>query len=141
MVNGPPNHVLDEPLLRAVAKRLGKLSHIETVSVFPREKPESVVATLDEQYFSSSHQTATLELRAYTDGAFYITYREDWEDRTWMCRWDRHENPHNQRDHFHRPPRAGTADAVDADYPTDLFVVLDTVLDDIDERLGAVWDM
>lgn len=140
MANEPPDRVLDEPLLRAVAQRLGRLSHVETVSVFPREKPESVVATLDDQYFPNALQVATLEFRAYTDGAFFVTYREAWEDRTWMCRWDRHENPHNRRDHFHRPPDAGTSDAVDANYPADFFVVLDTVLDDVDERLGAVWD-
>jgi hypothetical protein len=36
--------ILDETLLRHIARRLGSLSLVESVSVFPYERPESVVA-------------------------------------------------------------------------------------------------
>jgi hypothetical protein len=57
-----------------------------------------------------------------------------------MCRWDRHDNPHSTRDHFHKPPEARTEDAVDREYPTDLLAVFELVLDFVDRRLGDVWE-
>lgn len=131
---------LDEALLRAVAPRFGSLTLVDTVSVFPREKPSSVVARLEDGYFPEAIESVELEVRAYSNGDFSITYREKWVDEAWMCRWDRHANPHNSRDHFHEPPRASTEDAVDYDYPSDFFQVIETVLEDVDERVGAVWE-
>lgn len=131
---------LDEALLRTAAERLGGLTLVERVSVFPREKPASVVASLDVRYYPERIQAVTLELRAYLDGRFYVTYREEWEDREWLCRWDRHDNPHSSRDHFHAPPDARAEDAVDRDYPTDFLEALGVVLDRIDTRLGTVWE-
>lgn len=135
----PGDDVLDEALLRTVARRLGGLTLVETVSVFPREKPASVVATFDGRYYPERISSVTLEHRAYIDGRFYVTYREDWEDRDWLCRWDRHDNPHSSRDHFHAPPDARAEDAVDRAYPADFLAVLKVVLDRIDSRLGTVW--
>lgn len=34
----------------------------------------------------------------------HVTYEENWGGERWTCRWGRHENPHNDRDHFHQPP-------------------------------------
>ena len=56
-----------------------------------------------------------------------------------MCRWDRHENPHNGRDHFHRPPAAQASEAVDREYSIDLFAVLKEILTELDERVGEIW--
>jgi hypothetical protein len=110
------------------------------VSVFPSNKPESVVAYIDPRYFPERVTTVTLELRVYEDGSFHITYREVWEEEAWMCRWDRHENPHNSRDHFHQPPAAHTTDAVDMDFPADVTAVLEDALEYVDDRLGEVWE-
>lgn len=137
---GLGSRTLDEALLRTASKRLGTLTLIEAVSVFPREKPESVVARFDGTYYPQAVERVELELRAYTNGDFYVTYRERWEGEPWMCRWDRHENPHSTVDHFHEPPAATTADAVDRSFPVDFFAILESILDEIDDRLGAVWE-
>lgn len=131
---------LDGALLRAVARRLGSLTLVDTVSVFPREKPSSVVARLEDAYFPAEIRSVELELRTYTNGDFSITYREDRPGDPWMCRWDRHDNPHSSRDHFHEPPEAATEDAVDRDFDGDFFGVVETVLEAVDERVGAVWE-
>lgn len=131
---------LDEALLRSVARRLGSLTLVETVRVFPREKPASVVARLEPTYYPEEIRRSELELRAYANGDFNVIYREVRSGDDWMVRWDRHDNPHNSRDHYHRPPRARTEDAVDAAYPTDFFDVVELVLEEIDDRLGAVWE-
>lgn len=131
---------LDEALLRAVAERLGSLTLIETVRVFPREKPGSVVARIDATYYPPVVRRIEFELRAYRNGDFNVLYREVRSDDDWIARWDRHDNPHNARDHYHRPPRARTTDAVDADYPEDFFDVVELVLESIDDRIGDVWE-
>jgi hypothetical protein len=77
---------LDEALLRVAARRLGSVTLIESVSVFPYEKPESIVATLDTIYFPDEIQTATIEIQVYQNDDFYITYREKRECDAWMCR-------------------------------------------------------
>lgn len=131
---------LDEALLRLVAGRLGELTLIERVSVFPAAKPDSVVAQFDLRYFPERMDSVALELRVYLNGAFHISYREEGNGESWMCRWDRHDNPHSARDHFHKPPEARTQDAIDRDYPTDFLAVIELVLDFVDQRLGEVWE-
>jgi hypothetical protein len=107
---------------------------------FPASKPDSVVAQLDLQYYPERMDSVSLELRTYLDGVFYISYREEWNGESWMCRWDRHDNPHSTRDHFHQPPVARTEDAVDRSYSSDFLAVIELVLDFIDQRLGKVWE-
>ncbi|ELY55325.1 hypothetical protein C491_16457 [Natronococcus amylolyticus DSM 10524] len=131
---------LDEALLRAVARRLGSLTVIDTVRVFPRQKPESVVATLEDAYYPEEIRRIELEARAYRNGDFNVTYREARGNDDWMARWDRHDNPHNSRDHYHQPPRARATDAVDKSYPTDFFDVVELVLAEVDARLGELWE-
>ena len=57
-----------------------------------------------------------------------------------MVRNEKHDNPHNARDHYHQPPRARTEDAVDDAYPADFFDVIELILAQIDSRLGDVWE-
>lgn len=71
----------------------------------------------------------------YRNGEVNVVYVERRADRDWTCRWDRHPNPHSARDHFHEPPDGATDDAVDREYPEDVFDVLELVL----ERIGTVW--
>ncbi|WP_252699722.1 hypothetical protein [Natronosalvus vescus] len=131
---------LDEALLRKVAQRLGALTLIDTVRVFPRQKPESVVAQFDDVYFPEEIRRVDLGLRTYQNGDFNVIYREVRSGGDWMVRWDRHDNPHNTRDHYHQPPQARTEDAVDRKYPTDFFDVVTMVLTETDIRLGEVWE-
>jgi hypothetical protein len=102
---------------------------------------DAVVAYFDNQFYPSWMDQVRLELRAYLDDSFSITYREEWAGQAWMCRWDRHENPHSSRDHFHEPPDARTEDAVDRDFPDDYMRVLEIILEFVDERLGTVWEI
>ena len=131
---------LDEALLGAVAGRLGSLTMIDTVRVFPPQQPASVVATFDDVYYPDEVQRVLLELRAFQNGDFNVTYREVWSRDGWMIRWDRHENPHNARDHCHRPPHARKADAADETFPEDFFDVVELILSEVDGRLGDVWN-
>lgn len=99
MTEEAADHELNEALLRTVAQQLGALTLVDVVSVFPASSPDSVVARLDGQFYPFWMDQVRLECRAYLDGSFYITYREEWAGEALMCRWDRHENPHSSRDH------------------------------------------
>lgn len=130
---------LDEATLRVAVDRLRKLTLVEQVVAFPAEKPESVVAQFDCRHYPALVDSVRLELRAYDDGRFHVTYRECQAGRDWMCRWDRHDNPHNARDHFHEPPDA-SGDAVDRAYPDRFLATLGDILAFVDDRVGAVWE-
>jgi hypothetical protein len=56
-----------------------------------------------------------------------------------MCRWDRHA-PHNSRDHFYRPPNARSEDAIDTEFSTNFFELMELVLEEVDERVEGVWE-
>lgn len=131
---------LDEATLRVAAGRLRQLTLVDHVVVFPGEKPDSVVARFDCRHYPASVDAVRLELRAYDDGRFHVTYRERRDGRDWTCRWDRHDNPHNARDHFHEPPDARTSDAVDRAYPDRFLATLGEILAFVDDRVGAVWE-
>lgn len=133
--------VLDEALLRTVARRLGSLTLVEAVSVFPGEKPESVVARFDPRYYPERVGRVALELRVYTNGDFHVSYLEDSLGSVRRCRWDRHDQDHNTRDHVHPFPDASTPPAEDRDFPADVTTTLETVvLPWVDRRLGQLWE-
>jgi len=90
-------------------------------------------------YYPASVDEATLTVRWYTNDDFKLHYREQHADHTWECRWDRHPNPHNTRDHFHPPPTAPTPGDDDS-WPTDHRDVLRLVLDEVEDRIAALWD-
>jgi hypothetical protein len=157
---------VNEELLRVVARRLGETDRFEAVAVFPSNHPESIIPRLREAYYPEHVREARLDIRVYLNGDFHVMYIEDllsnvagrtdspaksgefvrrstsdsnWSGDRWCCRWDRHENPHNTRDHFHPPPKAATETARDESFPADFFDVIAVVLDWVEERLGAVW--
>ncbi|WP_458191177.1 hypothetical protein [Haladaptatus sp. NG-WS-4] len=53
---------LDETLSRHVARRFGTLSLVESVSVFPHERPDSIVMWFDRQYFPTDIRQVGLEI-------------------------------------------------------------------------------
>ncbi|WP_256417669.1 hypothetical protein [Halorubrum laminariae] len=96
---------------------------------------------LDTEYYPDRVDSVSIELRAYTNGDFHISYIEVYSGDRRRCRWDRHDQPHNSRDHYHPLPAASTAAAVDHEYATDLTRVVETtVLPWIDDRVGIRWD-
>ncbi|WP_245779331.1 hypothetical protein [Halorubrum sodomense] len=97
--------------------------------------------TLDVEYYPEPVDGASLELRAYTNGDFHVSYHETRAGDRRRCRWDHHDQPHNARDHFHPLPDAGTDAAVDRNYATDLTRVIEgAVLPWVDDRVDALWE-
>ncbi|WP_394338589.1 hypothetical protein [Halorubrum sp. 48-1-W] len=84
--------------------------------------------------------SARFEIRWYRNDDFSVHYQEVWRDGAWQCRWDRHPNVHNSRDHFHPPPTAGRIDAEDGRWPDDHRDVCRLVLDSLEERVETLWD-
>jgi hypothetical protein len=68
-------------------------------------------------------------------------YVETHSDRAWQCRWDRHQNPHTQRTHFHPPPAADSTAAV-PDQPPDHHpsAIVTRTLANIRDRIEDLWE-
>lgn len=130
---------LNEERMRLLGGRLADLSMVESVRYFPSEKPDRIVTSIGTSYYPDVVDGATLELRLRLNGDFNFQYREEWAGERWSCRWDRHPNAHNTRDHFHVPPRPHEGTAIDAVYPTDPNDVLGRILRTIDERINDLW--
>ncbi|WP_089309321.1 hypothetical protein [Halorubrum ezzemoulense] len=140
--DGPDtSRTVDEATLRYVARLFGHQDDVQTTSLFPSNKVESLVVTLDADYYPSDIDEVTLEARVYTNGEFHVSYIERRSGAQRRCRWDRHEQPHSSRDHYHPLPDASTEAAVDRTYPTEFTRVLETtVLPWIDDRVGQLWE-
>lgn len=105
------------------------------------EKQETLVVALDTRYYPPRVRTVHLDLRAYTNGDFHVSYIEDYLGEVRRCRWDRHAQDHNTRDHFHPFPSASTVDAEDREFPDTIFELLqEVVLPWVQARLGDVWE-
>jgi len=103
------------------------------------EGKQSLRVELSDIYFPGS-VSAHIDIRWYRNDDFNIHYQETREDSVWTCRWDRHPNAHNSRDHFHPPPVANRTDAVDAQWPGDHRDMGQVVLDRIEERIETLWE-
>jgi hypothetical protein len=141
-VTGPDrSRSVDEATLRYLARALGRRSEVRRTSLFPTTKLESLVVTLDVEYYPEQIDAVSLEIRAYTNGDFHVSYHETRAGDRRGCRWDRHDQPHNARDHYHPLPDVGTAAAVDRSYATELTRVFEeTVLPWVDDRVGVLWE-
>jgi len=97
--------------------------------------------TLDVEYYPDHVDGVSLEIRAYTNGNFHVSHHETRAGNRRQCRGDRHDQPHNVRDHFHLFPDAGTAATVNQNYATDLTrVIKETELPWVDGRVGSLWE-
>ncbi|GAA0297003.1 hypothetical protein [Halarchaeum salinum] len=130
---------LNEERLRILSRHLADLSLVETVRYFPAGKEDRVVATLEISYYPDVVDLARLEVRVRLNGDFNFQYFEGWSGEQWSCRWDRHPNSHNTRDHFHVPPDPHEEAAVDASYPSTPTDVLRLVLETIEHRINDLW--
>jgi hypothetical protein len=114
---------------------------VARASLFPANKQESLVVAFDTAPYPGPVEAVQLDIRAYTNGAFHLAYVETYLGTERTCRWDRHEQDHNSRDHFHPLPNARTADAEDRSFPDDLTVLLrDVVLPWVEARMGDLWE-
>ena len=131
---------IDIEILDRIAQRLAASNRFSTVTVQPESAPNSVIAEFALQYYPATVSRAYLQLRWFTTDDFSIHYVEQYADgEVWECRWDRHPNEHNTRDHLHPPPDAPTP-GTDATYPTDWRDVLTQILQRLEKRIQAFWE-
>jgi len=128
--------------LRELASILSSESWIETISVFPANRPESIVVFLVTEHYPNQFVSEIyIEIQSYTNGDFHISYIEDQQGSTWMARWDRHESEQYTRDHFHAPPDARHEDGENRKYPVGLVTVFSEVIVPwVYERIGDIWN-
>ena len=96
-------------------------------------------AELSSEYYPGD-LSARLEIRWYRNDDFNVHYQEERPNSTWKCRWDRHPNTHNYRDHFHPPPAASRPNAENSQWPPDHREVSRLVLDWIEDRIDTLWE-
>jgi hypothetical protein len=130
---------LNEELMRIIGTRLGGHEFIDRVDTFPAGKPDRIVATFADSVSPPPVSATWLELRLRLNDDINLIYIEVWAGDRWECRWDRHENHHNSREHFHPPPTVTTATAMDVDPPTDPNRAVEIALLFIEDRLRDLW--
>lgn len=141
--NGPEDQdmgAIDFDVLYRVDMYLAGSQRYSTVDVGPEYAPHAVVAEYDPGYFPSNVEGASLQIRWYETDDFSVHYSEHYTDGSrWECRWDRHPNDHNTRDHFHPPPSAATP-GENASFPWDWRDVMTLVLHELDARIQSFWE-
>ncbi len=136
----PSRRPIDMELLDRIAAHLARSNRFDDVQTRPEYAPNAVIADYDLGYFPGGVTRAYLQIRWFETNDFSIQYSEQYQtDNEWECRWNRHPNDHNTREHFHPPPDALTP-GEDVDYPIDWRDVLATILTDLDDRIKAFWD-
>ena len=142
MAYGSHNRQANRAQLRELASLLGSESWIETVSVFPANRPESIVLVVASHHYPNAFVSEVyIEIQSYTNGDFHICYIEDQGGTRWMSRWGRHESDDYTRDHFHVPPEARHEDGENREFPaTFIDVVGDVVAPWVYSRIGDLWD-
>ena len=135
----PSTGPVDTEILDRIAAHLARSTRFGDVQSRPPYAPNAVVADYDLGYFPGGVTRASLRIRWFETDDFSIHYAEQYQSGdSWECRWDRHPNDHNARDHFHPPPDASTP-GEDREYPTDWRDVLAMVLTRLDDRITAFW--
>lgn len=129
---------IDRPILKFLRPRPASTPQVNRATITDSSGHVELSVRFSTSYYPTAVESATLSIRWYTNDDFKIHYRESHGDETWECRWDRHPNPHNTRDHFHPPPVASTP-AEDATWPGDHRAVLGRVLDEIEKRIENLW--
>lgn len=128
---------IDRPILESIRDRFETTRQVETAKI---EDVGHLALRIrfSENFYPASVTRATLAVRWYTNDDFMIHYREEGTENDWECRWDRHPNHHNDRDHFHPPPNAETP-ARDASWPDDYREMLSRIMEEIEERIAELW--
>lgn len=129
---------IDRSVLDRMQSRFAGSRMVKTAEIVEEGKLHLRVVLSDDYY--PSDVFARLEIRWYRNDDFNFHYQEEQLDSTWKCRWDRHPNVHNTRDHFHPPPAASRTDAEDAQWPIDHRDICRLILDDIEKRIETLWE-
>lgn len=130
---------IDRPILSFLQTRLATTPQVAEARLTDESGHLELHVEFSSAYYPETVEEATLSVRWYTNDDFAIHYRETHDEKHWECRWDRHPNPHNSRDHVHPPPEASTP-GEDADWPPDYRDVLRLVLNEIEERITTLWE-
>lgn len=132
---------IDDRVMRDVADEWRGLELVTGIAVRPRNKPNKVVVDLEADYYPEQVREVFVEFEVHANGDFFVTYREEWERRSddYQCRWDRHDNDHNSRDHYHEPPDC--ENAVDRDdFPKYPFEMTELVLEFVERRWATAFE-
>lgn len=130
---------IDSDVLERIGRRLRGSERFSRVEYRPAYAPNAVVADFDLGYFPSAVERSYLRIRWFETDDFNIHYSEQYRDgEHWECRWDRHPNSHNDREHFHPPPDAATP-GDDTTFASDWREVISRVLSEISERIKSFW--
>ena len=130
---------IDRPVLEFLRDRLATTGQVRTATVTDAGGHLELRVELSETYYPDDVRATTLSVRWYTNDDFTIHYREEHVESDWECRWDRHPNPHNNREHFHPAPDASTP-GEDASWPADDREMTRVVLAEIESRIADLWD-
>jgi len=136
--NGASPAPIDRSVLERMQSRFDGARISQSAVIVEEGKLHLRVELADEYY--PDEISARLEIRWYRNDDFNVHYRENHHDTVWECRWDRHPNTHNTRDHFHPPPTASRTEAADAQWPDDHRDICRLALDRIEERIEALWE-
>jgi len=136
----PSRGPVDSEILDRIAVHLARSERFDDIQTRPTYAPSSVVAEFDLGYFPNGVTRAYLRIRWFETDDFSVHYSEQYRsDSSWDCRWDRHPNDHNTREHFHPPPDASTP-GEDTDFPSEWRDLLSVVLNQLDDRIHAFWE-
>ena len=131
---------IDTDVLRRIVRRLATSNRFVEMSYRPDAAPNAVVADYDTGYVPAAIDRAYLRIRWFETDDFSIHYSDQYRNgANWECRWDRHPNDHNTRDHFHPPPDAAKP-GEDASHAVNWRDVLTQVLTELDEHVQALWE-
>jgi hypothetical protein len=131
---------IDHDLLDDMRSYLARSDRFQGVEAKPEDNPDALVCHFDTGFYPSTLEEVFLELVWYRNNDFTIHYREDYTGGdAWECRWDRHPNSHNDREHFHPGPDASRVNARDETYPSDWRDVVERVLRETDTRRAGFW--
>jgi hypothetical protein len=134
---GSPAPPIDRPILEDIRDRLRTSQSFTDADIVLHEGHVRLLAVLDPSYVPATVEEATLDIRWYSNDDFSAHYHETGVEE-WACRWGRHPNPHNAREHYHPPPDA-TTPGEDRSWPGDYRDVMSLVLDRIDRRIEEHW--
>lgn len=130
---------IDRPILEFLRTRLAGTSQVQRATIVEGTGHLELRVGFEPAYYPETVNEADLAVRWYTNDDFKVHYRESHADGAHECRWDRHPNSHNSRDHFHPPPEAPTP-GEDASWPADHRDELTLVLDEVERRIEELWD-
>jgi len=132
---------IDSDVLERIGRRLRGSARFSSVEYRPAYAPSAVVADFDVGYFPAGVERASLRIRWFETDDFSVHYSEQYRDgESWECRWDRHPNSHNDREHFHSPPDAATP-GEDMAFASDWREVISRVVSELSERIQSFWEL